>query len=189
MSRVSSALWLSTLAVSTVLGTGCIETPAEATPTAEAGVIALPDEPAASLSEQAATPKLYVFRSVSIPGQVIDVLFPSSGALVRLNPANITTQQRWQFTGTQLRYNTQPNLCLQPETAAVGARLILRPCVTPSADSLQDWSGHLTSNGTVVSWRNNLTHLWIDASAGAFGLLRMQPETHTIQQDFQLASN
>jgi hypothetical protein len=131
---------------------------------------------------------VFVLRSVSVPGQVVDTLFPQSGALVRLGPANITSQQRWQFVDLQLRNNNVPSLCLQPEAAAVGARLILRPCVAPSTPgTLQTWLGHIDSQGR-VSWRNSATELWIDASAGAFGVLRLQPESKTIQQDFTMTS-
>lgn len=40
-----------------------------------------------------------------------------------------------------------------------------------------------------VSWRSSVTELWIDASAGAFGVLRLQPESKTSQQDFTMTSS
>jgi len=79
----------------------------------------------------------------------------------------------------------QQQLCLQPETASAGARLILRPCDN-SPDSLQQWAGLLLQNGH-VSMGNLVTLMYMDASAGAFGVLRQQPRSRLPAQEFVLA--
>jgi hypothetical protein len=139
------------------------------------------EDPASGPVEQASTPLVLVLRSVSVPDQVVDTLFPQSGALVRLGPASITSQQRWQLSDLQLRHYTAPSLRLEPEAVVAGARLILRPCVAPpTPGSGKTWLGHLDSQGR-VSWRNSATELWMDASAGAFGVLPFRPATAQAQ--------
>jgi hypothetical protein len=143
------------------------------------------EDPSTEEVEQGVT-TTFLLRSVSVPNQIVDVLLPQSGALARLGPLSaVPGQQRWVFDGIRLHSSVQQQLCLQPETAAAGARLILRPCET-SADTLQQWAGLRLTNGH-VSMGDRVTNMYIDASAGAFGLLRQQPRSHLLPQEFVLA--
>jgi hypothetical protein len=143
-------------------------------------------EDAEAVTEQGISSLVFVLRSVSVPDQVVDPLIAQPGQLVRLGPASITSQQRWRFSDGQLHYNAQPGLCLSPEVGAAGARLLLRPCSASPGDQLQQWRGEL-HGADGVSWRNELTELWMDASAGAFGVLRLQPRIfNAAQQAFRM---
>ena len=126
------------------------------------------------------------FRSASVPSQVIDVLIAQNGRPVQLLPLSATPdQQRWVFDGIRMRHITQQNLCMQPETAARGARVVVRTCDTGEY-TLQRWVGLKLTNGR-IQLASVITDLYIDASAGAFGTLRMQPRSATsLAQQFTM---
>lgn len=140
-------------------------------------------------AEQAVIANPFVLRSALVSNQVVDTLFPTSGAFVRMSPANVTTQQRWRYENKQLRYNTVPSLCLQPESMVAGARLILRPCedVIANPSSLQVWGIGLKSGGRVILY-NELSSHYMDAGNGAFGILRAaQQRNNQPVQEFTMS--
>ena len=164
---MSRLLWLSVVVLACV-APACVDSGADDLSTDEV--------------EQGLT-STFLLHSVSVPNQVMDVLLPQSGGLARLGPLSAAPgQQRWVFDGIRLHSSVQAQLCLQPETAAAGARLILRPCET-SSDTLQQWAGLRLTNGH-LSMGNRVTNMYIDASAGAFGVLRQQPRSRLPAQEF-----
>lgn len=115
-----------------------------------------------------------LFRWSQNTSQVIDVTPVQAGSVVALAPVGIATQQRWQLLNQHLVLVAHPQFCLQPENANVGARLTIQLCVSLAQQPLQGWQVGIGQN-KVTQISNLLTHLLVDASAGAFGQLRMQP--------------
>lgn len=122
-------------------------------------------------------------------GQAITGGSLSNGTLVTQTPLNNASNQRWVFDGQSARLTpaSKPNLCMEPESFDVSAKIRLKDC---NGTNLQAWKLRLkvlAGGAKAARFENLATHQLLDNGGSTFtnAATTQFPENGTNNQLFE----